>query len=266
MRTMLAGRISDEWNRTAWMANAGRLSRTGCGLAALLLLSAPSGRAAAADAVSPSSPSNRVVSFARGTWDPAQWSPLRLPQQKTLRAFAQRDDSIGVEAFTADEIKGGMDNILLATDAGTAEGEFEVVFSLSEEQGTAPGVFLAPLIKDGVMERAVAIFVASYTMAVWRAELDPVKGETKYTHLVRVTRWTEPGQKHTLRCRFSTSSKSIAIRLDQGDPIVLRDTGIEMNSKIGVWGCHGRCDFYSVTFAQKPVLEWSASDPHKKTK
>jgi hypothetical protein len=56
----------------------------------------------------------------------------------------------------------------------------------------------------------------------------------------------------------------VVLRLDQGDPLLLRDVGITLNSLIGIWGCHGPCDFYSVAFPQQPVLEWSASDPKKK--
>ena len=208
-----------------------------------------------------SSASDKVVSFAEGKWDAAKWTPVRLPHQTTLRTFVQRDESIGVDTFTGEEKKNRLDNVLLLTDTGTDEGEVEVVFSLSEEQGTAPCVFLSPLVKDGVLYRSFTVFVASYTMAIWRAQTDPDKGETKYTHLVRMNRWTEPNQKHVLRCRYSRKSNAVTIRLDQCEPIMLRDIGMEVNSLIGVWGCHGRCDFYSVKFMQEPTLEWSASRP-----
>ena len=205
--------------------------------------------------------SGTITSFAEGKWDAAKWTPVRLPHQKKLKTFTQRDESIGVTAFTAAEKKNRLDNVLLMADTGTAEGEFEVSFSLSEQSGTAPGVFLAPTVRDGVLDTSIALFVASYTMAVWKTEIDPATGETKYTHLVRVNRWTEPNRKHVLRCRFSRKRDAVVIRLDQSDPIMLRNVGIEMNSLMGVWGCHGPCDFYSVTFIREPILEWAASAP-----
>lgn len=204
-----------------------------------------------------------VVTLARGEWDSEKWTPLRLPHQKKLRTFVQRNESIGVEAFTDEERKNRLDNVLLMTDTGTTEGEFEVIFSLSGQSGSAPGIFLGPRIKDGVLDTSIALFVATYTMAVWKTQIDPESGETKYTHLVRVNRWTEPNRKHVLRCRYSRKQNSVVIRLDQSDPIMLRNTGVDMNSLIGIWACHGPCDFYSVKFTQKPILQWSASDPKK---
>jgi hypothetical protein len=204
------------------------------------------------------------VSFAKGQWDASRWTPIRLPHQKTLKEFTQRDASLGTQAFTAGEIKAELDNVLLMTDTGTTEGEFAVTFSLSADHGTAPGIFISPAVKDGVLDTSLVVFVASYTMAVWTTQADPVTGATKYKHLVRLNRWSEPNQQHVLRCRYSKARNSVVLRLDQGDPLLLRDVGITLNSLIGIWGCHGPCDFYSVAFPQQPVLEWSASDPKKK--
>lgn len=204
------------------------------------------------------------VSFAKGQWEASRWTAIRLPHQKTLKEFVQRDASLGTTAFTAEEIKAELDNVLLMTDTGTAEGEFAVTFSLSADHGTAPGIFVSPTVKDGVLDTSLVVFVASYTMAVWTTQTDPVTNTTKYKHLVRVNRWTEPNQPHVLRCRYSRSRNSVVLRLDQGDPLLLRDVGITVNSLVGIWGCHGPCDFYSMAFSQKPVLEWSASDPKKK--
>ena len=204
------------------------------------------------------------VSFAKGQWDTSRWTPIRLPHQTTLKAFTQRDASLGTQAFTASEIKAELDNVLLMTDTGTTEGEFAVTFSLNADHGTAPGVFISPVVKDGVLDTSLVVFVASYTMAVWTTQTDPVTGATKYKHLVRVNRWSAPNQQHVLRCRYSKARKSVVLRLDQGDPLLLRDVGITLYSLVGIWGCHGPCDFYSVTFPQQPVLAWSASDPKKK--
>jgi hypothetical protein len=204
------------------------------------------------------------VSFAKGQWDASRWTPIRLPHQKTLKEFTQRDASLGTQAFTAPEIKAELDNVLLMTDTGTTEGEFAVTFSLSADHGTAPGIFISPVIKDGVLDTSLVVFVASYTMAVWTTQADPVTGATKYKHLVRLNRWSEPDQQHVLRCRYSKARNTVVLRLDQGDPLLLRDVGITVNSLIGIWGCHGPCDFYSVAFPQQPVLAWSASDPNRK--
>lgn len=204
------------------------------------------------------------VSFARGQWDTNRWTALRLPHQKSLREFVQREASLGTQAFTAAEIKAQLDNVLLMTDTGTAEGEFAVTFALAADHGTAPGIFLAPTVKEGVLDAAIAVFVASYTMAVWTAQADPATGATQYKHLVRVNRWTEPNQKHVLRCRYSKSRNSVVLRLDQGDPVLLRDVGLTPNALIGIWGCHGPCDFFSISFPPKPTLEWSASAPQQK--
>ena len=228
-------------------------------MALWLLVSSWPGSAGAADAAGVAS--DKVWSFAKDKWDPAKWTPLRLPHQTALRTFLQRDESIGVDTFTKEDRSKRLDNVLLMTDAGTAEGEFEVSFSLSNEPGAAPGVFLSPRVTNGVLDTSLVVFVASYTMAVWKTQTDPATGETKYTHLARVIRWNEPNQKHVLRCRYSGKRNAAVIRLDQSDPLLFQDLGIAFNSLVGVWGCHGRCDFYSLTFFPKPVLEWAASDP-----
>ena len=143
---------------------------------------------AAADTLSPV-PAGRVISLGRGKWDTARWMPLRLPHQMKLRNFAQRDESIGVETFTDEEKRNRLDNVLLMTDTGTTEGEFEVIFSLSEQKGAAPGVFLAPLIKDGgVLDTSIAIFVASHTMAVWKTQIDRDTGVGLHFRIIDINR------------------------------------------------------------------------------
>jgi hypothetical protein len=64
-----------------------------------------------------------------------------------------------------------------------------------------------------------------------------------------------------LRCRFSKAQNAFLVRLDQGDTIMFKDVGVEVNSLIGIWGCHGPCDFYQIRLISKPELEWSASKP-----
>jgi hypothetical protein len=215
-------------------------------------------------AQAPASTDRVLATFARGQWDSTQWIPVRLPHQPAARALVQRDSSVGTDAFAPEETKNGLDNVILVTDTGVTDGEIEVSFSLSDVKGTAPGLCLAPLIKDGVIEKAFTLFVASYTMAFWRAETDPQTGKTAYAHLARVVRWNEPNRTHVLRCRFSQAQKAIVVRLDDGDPIMFKDFGVDVNSWIGVWGCHGPCDFYTVRLLAKPTLEWSASPPTTK--
>lgn len=202
-----------------------------------------------------------LANFARNQWDATRWIPVRLPHQPAARTFVQREASLGTEEFTPDEIQHQQDNVLLMIDTQVDEGEFEVVFSLSETKGTAPGLFLSPVVKDGVVEKAFTLFVASYTMAFWRAETDPQTGKTRYPPLARLNSWQEPNRQHVLRCRFSKAQNAFLIRLDQGDTIMFKEVGVEVNSRIGIWGCHGPCDFYQVRMIAQPELEWSASKP-----
>jgi len=210
------------------------------------------------------SKADRTITFAEGKWDREKWTPLRLPEQQSARAFTQKPDCIGTTTFAKEEKKKHLDNVLLMTDSGTTEGEFAVTFRIGEERGTAPGFFLSPTCKDGVLETAIVVFVADYTMAVWRAETDPDAGKTKYVHLVRTATWQDPAVKHVLRCRYSKKRKSVALRLDQRDVLVLRFPDYEINSRIGIWGCHGTCDYYSVTMAEGGTLEWSGRPPEEK--
>jgi hypothetical protein len=43
--------------------------------------------------------------------------------------------------------------------------------------------------------------------------------------------------------------------------ILFRDFDLDVNSRIGIWGCHGTCNFYQIRFPATPTLEWSASNP-----
>lgn len=210
------------------------------------------------------SEAGRTVTFAEGQWDAKQWTPLRLPAQESARAFTQKPDCIGTTTFTEEERKTGLDNVLLMIDSGTTEGEFEVVFRIGEEKGTAPGIFLSPTCKDGVLDAAICVFVADYTMAAWKAETDPTTGKTKYAHLVRTATWQDPKVKHVLRCRYSKKAKSVALRLDQSDVLVLKFPEYEINPCIGIWGCHGTCDYYSITMREGGTLEWSGHPPEGK--
>ena len=53
----------------------------------------------------------------------------------------------------------------------------------------------------------------------------------------------------------------MALRIDESDVVVLRFPDHEINSRIGIWGCHGPCDYYSVTMKPGGTLEWSGHAP-----
>jgi len=203
---------------------------------------------------------DRTINFAEGQWDAAQWTPLKLPMQAEMMTFTQRPDCLGNDAFTQEQIKAGLDNILLMTDTGTDEGQFEVLFHIGPEKGTAPGVFLSPVLDGDALVGGIAVFIADYTMAVWNVTTD-AEGVTQYEHLVRLARWQDPEADHIVRCRYSNRRKMIALQVDDSDVLILRLPELEINSKVGIWGCHGTCDFYTMTIRDEGTLPWSGSPP-----
>lgn len=203
-------------------------------------------------------PGTGNISFAQGAWDRSRWTPVRLPHQLTTPAFIQRKDSLGTDSFTAGQRKKKLDNVLLLFDTGMGEGQFEVEFRIGPERGTAPGFFLAPTVTDGVLDQAVCVFVASYTMAAWLATTNRETGETTYKHLARLNRWSEPGKRHVFRCRYSAKRNALLLQVDDSDVLMLRDVGARPNTKIGIWGCHGTCDYYRLQVLPGGNLPWSA--------
>ena len=203
----------------------------------------------------------RTISFAEGQWDAAQWTPLRLPLHPEVQTFIQRPDCLGTNSFTEEQKKQHLDNVLLMTDSGTDEGEFEVRFRIGPERGTAPGVFLSPTYTGDALETGIAVFVADYTMAVWLVGTDPETRETQYEHLVRLARWQDPSVEHVLRCRYSRARKMVALQVDDSDVVILRFPEHEINSLVGIWGCHGTCDFYGMTIRPGGTLPWSGAAP-----
>ncbi len=207
----------------------------------------------------PAHAEERTISFAEGQWDAAAWTPLRLPMQTQVRTFVQRPDCVGTDSFTEEDIGQGLDNVLLVTDSGLDEGEFEVVFRIGPERGAAPGVFLSPTLAGQELEAGIAVFVADYTMAVWLVGTDPETRATQYDHLVRLARWQDPSAQHVLRCRYSKARGMVALQVDDSDVVVLRFPDYELNSQMGIWGCHGTCDFYRVTIRPEGTLPWSGA-------
>lgn len=203
----------------------------------------------------------RTISFAEGQWNADEWTALKLPLHPEVQTFIQRPDSLGTTSFTDEEKKQHLDNVLMMTDSGTDEGEFEVVFRIGPEKGTAPGVFLSPTFTGDALETGIAVFVADYTMAVWLVSTDPETRETEYEHLVRLARWQDPTVEHILRARWSRARSMVALQVDESDVVVLRFPEHEINSQVGIWGCHGTCDFYSMTIREGGTLPWSGTAP-----
>lgn len=188
--------------------------------------------------------SMKSINFAKDKWDKSCWMALRLPHQARIPQFIQKENALGTTTFTPEQIKRKNDNVLMVTDTGVTEGQFEVEFTIGPECGTAPGFFIAPVVKDGVLQKAICIFVASYTIAVWLGETNPVTGEFEYKHLARLNRRNEPDEKHLFKCIYSKKRKSFVVQIDDSDQLMFRDIDCEINSKVGIWGCHGTCDFY----------------------
>lgn len=209
------------------------------------------------------------IDFAKGQWDRAPWTALtvaparaeglaRLPP--TPLSFGQEDRCIRV-AFTKEDVQATTDNALMVMDTGNPQGEFEVIFTIGKEKGTAPGVCLSPTYsEDRVLKKCIAVFVADYTMAVWLAELDESTRLMKYTQLARLVRWQDPGQKHTLRCRYEKGY--FVLRLDDSDGLHFRyPPDFAPNSTIGLWGCHGTCEVYALELSSKGTLPTIGSRP-----
>jgi len=201
---------------------------------------------------------SRTVSFAEGKWDPSQWQVVRMVNQQEARTFTQNADSLGMTmaSYQKGDYGKERDNALLVTDTGTTEGQIEVTFRLGEgfNKTSSPGILLSPVIVDGVMERGIGVFVATYAMAVWLEDHDASKTRVTYAHLAHLSRWNDPEKKHVLRCRYSKKQKSIALQIDDSDVLVFQFVGhpklgkvdLEVNSLIGIWGCHGVCEFYEM--------------------
>ena len=204
--------------------------------------------------------SERTVSFAKGEWDPTQWKVIRMVNQEEPRTFTQNADSLGMtmDSYRDRDYSKERDNALLVTDTGTTEGEIEVTFRMGKgfNKSSSPGILVAPVIVDGVMERGIGVFVATYAMAVWLEDHDEAKKRVTYAHMAHLARWNDPAEKHVLRCRYSKKQRCIALQIDDSDVLVFNYVGhpklnkvdLDINSLIGIWGCHGVCEFYEVKF------------------
>jgi len=171
-----------------------------------------------------------------------------------------------------ERVQSGDDNILMVTDCLKASGEIVVEFEADGGRNTAPGICLFPSAADDqTLRGGIAVFVASYTMAVWQIELDDAEKITRYKLLGMTVRWFDPEKRHTLRCRFG--GNSVVVSVDGSDPAHYwlqpwfpakknpPESFVKANAKAGVWGCHGKCKFYSMRILEKPTLPLAAERP-----
>jgi hypothetical protein len=223
------------------------------------------------------------VDFSEGKWDKSLWTDLRVLPVKAqaaapekINSFSQEKNCVAAE-FTKEHLSAGDDNTLMIMDTGKNTGEIALEFEADGGSGTAPGICVFPSYSgDKTLERCIAIFTASYTVAVWDMEIDQAGRVSKYKHLARLARWSDPSQRHTLRCRFSKAD--FAVSIDGSDPMVFRvqpwvpapkepsKDDIQPNGKIGVWGCHGKCKFYSLKVLERPEMPTAGKKPAEPAK
>ena len=220
--------------------------------------------------------------FTEGKWEKAEWKYIKVWPFKAQPAgfkletvsFTQEKDCLSV-GFPKENVGSGDDNTLMVTDCLNASGEVVLEFKADGGHGTAPGICLFPSHGDDlVMQKGIAVFVASYTMAVWQVELDDVEKITRYKLLGMTVKWFDPSKKHTLRCRFG--GNSVVVSVDGSDPAhywlqpwfpPFKDAAarpgesVKANAKVGIWGCHGKCKFYSLKVLDKPTLPLAAEKP-----
>jgi len=232
-----------------------------------------------ADTAAPT-PNVKVIDFSRGHWDSSAWTPVRLANDPAPRGFVQQADSIATtmtNTFSESDYGAERDNSILIHDTApdTAAGgggddvQVELAFTIGKgfHGFSAPGLCVSPQIKDGVVVQSIAVFVADYTMAIWLQQTD---GKiVRYRHLAQLARWNDPGKPHTLRCRVSQPQASVAVQIDDADPIVLSFVGnsslsfvpFKLNSVVGVWGCHGVCEFQRMRIVKPGILPFIVQTP-----
>jgi len=212
-------------------------------------------------------PAATVISFAKGGWDSAKWTPVRMANQARTNVFAQLDGAIGttMETFSKADYGAETDNAIMLYDLGTNEVEVAVTFTIGKGFNgySCPGLCLCPQFdKEGVLESSIAVFVADYTMAVWYQSTGADGKTVLYKHLTQLARWSDPAKPHVLRCRLSKREASVALKLDDADPVVIAFIGNKtygsvpqpVGSLIGLWGCHGECAFRQMAIAREPAL------------
>jgi len=112
--------------------------------------------------------------------------------------------------------------------------------------------------KPRVLQSCIGVFVADHIVACWEAQLDATGTRLTWKPLVQLARWQEHDTKHVLRCRFNAGAKKtqLALQIDDSEVFVLKLLEFPGNSRIGIWGCHGTCDFYEIQFLTTGTLPW----------
>jgi hypothetical protein len=213
-----------------------------------------------------------VIKFGAGQWDPSKWTPIRMANQAQLKTLVQREGALGTtfETFKREDYNAETDNAISLYDLGATEAEIAVTVSMGKGFGgnSCPGLCIAPRVKDGVLDSAFAIFIADYTMAVWHVYTDKDGKSVRYKHLIQLGRGFDPAKPHVLRCRISRKEQAVAIQADNSDPVVFTFVGnpmygvtdMEINSFIGLWGCHGETAFHDMTITTPGTLPFLVRD------
>ena len=219
-----------------------------------------------------------VIRFDAGKWDRSQWTQRRMANQAQVKSFVQLKGAIGttLETFNRKDYNSETDNSILLYDLGSTEAEIATTVTMGEGFGghSCPGLCISPQVKDGEVVSSIAVFLADYTVAVWHQTTDADGKTVRYKHLVQLGRGFDPGKRHTLRCRISRKEGSVAIKVDDSDVVVLQFVGNKtygsigepINSQIGLWGCHGHCEFHDFTIFSEPTLPFVVRTPGGKEK
>lgn len=221
------------------------------------------------------SPAPTVIRFAAGKWDKTKWTQLRMANQSQAKTFVQLDGAIGTtkETFHRKDYNAETDNSILLYNLGSPEAEIATTVTLGKGFGgySCPGLCISPQVRDGVLVSSIAMFLADYTLAVWHQTTDADGKTVRYKHLLQLGRWSDPKKPHTLRCRISRKEGSVALKLDDSDVVVLQFVGNKtygsitdpVNASIGLWGCHGHCEFRDFTIFPQPTLPFLVRTPEK---
>lgn len=215
-----------------------------------------------------------VIRFASGQWDPAQWTAVRQPNQDRSRTFTQFEHSIGVarESFEPGDYSAERDNAILVFDTGLDEAQVEVTLQAGPgfNRSSTPGIVVAPHVVDGVMEQGIGVFVAPYGFVAWSYAPGDTRRPVRVQFAGQLNAAFDLDRKHVLRCRFSKSRRAVALQVDDSDVLVLKFIGhptlgtidLELNSKVGLWGCHGDCRFFEFKVLECPTLsfDWPEKD------
>lgn len=208
----------------------------------------------------------RTISFAAGKWDRTEWKEVRQLNQDEPRHFTQNADSLGMtmENYRKTDYHDETDNAILTIDTGLTEGQVEITFKSGEgfNKGATPGIAISPYIVDGVAVKMMGFFVAEWGFAGWYYTPGGDGRPLRYKAVAQQCHASPLNQKHVLRCRYSRKRKAVAIQIDDSDVMVVTFIGhptlgsfdLDINSTVGIWGCHGECEFYEMKILKEPTL------------